>query len=45
VGDFPLTLSFGVVQRFDEEQQSRMLARADHALYGSKTAGKNEITG
>lgn len=45
VGDFQLTLSFGVVQRFDEEQQTGLLARADQALYRSKTAGKNFISG
>lgn len=45
VGDFQLTLSFGVVQRFDEEQQTGLLARADQALYRSKVAGKNVISG
>ncbi|MCU1763014.1 diguanylate cyclase [Pseudomonas sp. 14P_8.1_Bac3] len=45
VGDFRLTLSFGVAQRFDEEQQTGLLARADQALYRSKVAGKNVITG
>lgn len=45
VGDFRLTLSFGVVQRFDEEQQTGLLARADQALYQSKVAGKNVISG
>jgi diguanylate cyclase (GGDEF)-like protein/PAS domain S-box-containing protein len=45
VGDFQLTLSFGVVQRFDEEQQTGLLARADQALYRSKLAGKNVISG
>jgi diguanylate cyclase (GGDEF)-like protein len=45
VGDFPITMSFGVVQRFDEEQQTGLLARADQALYRSKIAGKNVISG
>lgn len=44
VGDFRLTLSFGVVQRFDEEQQTGLLARADQALFRSKVAGKNVIS-
>ncbi|MDB5992886.1 MAG: diguanylate cyclase [Pseudomonas sp.] len=45
VGDFQLTLSFGVVQRFEEEHQTGLLARADQALYRSKFAGKDGITG
>jgi diguanylate cyclase (GGDEF)-like protein/PAS domain S-box-containing protein len=45
VGDFQVTMSFGVVQRFDEEQQTGLLARADQALYRSKIAGKNVISG
>jgi PleD family two-component response regulator len=40
-----MTLSFGVAQRFDEEQQTGLLARADQALYRSKVAGKNVISG
>lgn len=44
VGDFRLTLSFGVVQRCDDEQQSGLLARADQALFRSKVAGKNVIS-
>lgn len=44
VGDFRLTLSFGVVQRYDEEQQTGLLARADQALFRSKVAGKNVIS-
>ena len=44
VGDFQVTMSFGVVQRFDEEQQTGLLARADQALYRSKIAGKNVIS-
>lgn len=45
VGDFNVTMSFGVVQRFDEEQQTGLMARADQALYRSKIAGKNVISG
>jgi diguanylate cyclase (GGDEF)-like protein/PAS domain S-box-containing protein len=45
VGDFAVTMSFGVVQRFDEEQQTGLMARADQALYRSKIAGKNVISG
>lgn len=45
VGDFQVTMSFGVVQRFEEEQQTGLLARADQALYRSKIAGKNVISG
>ncbi|WP_160109064.1 sensor domain-containing diguanylate cyclase [Pseudomonas izuensis] len=44
VGDFQVTMSFGVVQRFDEEQQTGLMARADQALYRSKIAGKNVIS-
>jgi len=45
VGDFQVTMSFGVVQRFDEEQQTGLMTRADQALYRSKIAGKNVISG
>jgi diguanylate cyclase (GGDEF)-like protein len=45
VGDFQVTMSFGVVQRFEEEQQTGLMARADQALYRSKIAGKNVISG
>lgn len=45
VGDFQITMSFGVVQRFDHEQQAALLHRADQALYRSKLAGKNVICG
>ncbi|WP_367374271.1 sensor domain-containing diguanylate cyclase [Pseudomonas lini] len=44
VGDYQVTMSFGVVQRFEEEQQTGLLARADQALYRSKIAGKNVIS-
>ncbi|MHC8337677.1 sensor domain-containing diguanylate cyclase [Pseudomonas sp. HLT2-19-2] len=45
IGDFKVSMSFGVVQRFEEEQQTGLLARADQALYRSKIAGKNVISG
>jgi diguanylate cyclase (GGDEF)-like protein len=45
VGDFQVTMSFGVVQRFEDEQQTGLMARADQALYRSKISGKNVITG
>ncbi|MVV47739.1 sensor domain-containing diguanylate cyclase [Pseudomonas sp. PB120] len=45
VGDYQVTMSFGVVQRFEDEQQTGLLARADQALYRSKIAGKNVISG
>lgn len=45
VGDFRVTMSFGVVQRFEEEQKTGLMARADQALYRSKIAGKNVISG
>lgn len=45
VGEFQVTMSFGVVQRFEEEQKTGLLARADQALYRSKVAGKNVISG
>lgn len=44
VGDFQVSMSFGVVQRFDEEQKTGLMARADQALYRSKIAGKNVIS-
>ncbi|MFY0732028.1 sensor domain-containing diguanylate cyclase [Pseudomonas sp. NFX15] len=44
VGDFRLTMSFGVVQRVDDEQPASLMARADVALYRSKVAGKNGIS-
>lgn len=45
VGEFQVTMSFGVVQRFEEELQTGLLGRADQALYRSKIAGKNVISG
>lgn len=43
VGDFQVTMSFGVVQRRGDEQHTMLLDRADQALYRSKVAGKNVI--
>ena len=43
VGDFRITMSFGVVQRLDGEQHSALLERADQVLYRAKMAGKNVI--
>lgn len=44
VGDCRLTMSYGVVQRLDGEDQDALLARADKALYRAKRAGKNAIS-
>ncbi|SFH08176.1 diguanylate cyclase [Pseudomonas sp. NFACC45] len=43
VGDFQVTMSFGVVQRREDEPHTMLLDRADQALYRSKVAGKNVI--
>ena len=43
VGDCRLTLSYGVVQWQEGEDQHALLARADKALYRAKAAGKNAI--
>ena len=44
MGDFKVTLSFGVVERREGEQQADLVGRADQALYRSKAAGKNMIS-
>ncbi|MGN8262017.1 diguanylate cyclase [Pseudomonas sp. SMSB3] len=44
VGECRLTMSYGVVQRHDGEDQQALLARADQALYRAKDAGKNAIS-
>lgn len=44
VGDFKVTMSFGVVELFEEEQRASLVNRADQALYRSKAAGKNMIS-
>lgn len=41
VGDCRLTMSYGVVQREEGEDQHALLARADKALYRAKGSGKN----
>ncbi|MFK3771218.1 diguanylate cyclase domain-containing protein [Pseudomonas sp. NPDC089406] len=43
VGDCRLTMSYGVVQWCDGENQQGLLARADQALYRAKAAGKNIV--
>ncbi|WP_264316437.1 MULTISPECIES: diguanylate cyclase [Pseudomonas] len=43
VGDCRLTMSYGVVQWQEGEDQHALLARADTALYRAKDAGKNAI--
>ncbi|QXI37111.1 sensor domain-containing diguanylate cyclase [Pseudomonas xantholysinigenes] len=43
VGDCQLTMSYGVVQWQDGEDQRDLLVRADKALYQAKAAGKNVI--
>ncbi|MNN15731.1 putative diguanylate cyclase YdaM [compost metagenome] len=43
VGDCRLTMSYGVVQWQEGEDQHDVLARADKALYRAKGAGKNAV--
>ncbi|WP_060481411.1 diguanylate cyclase domain-containing protein [Pseudomonas sp. NBRC 111119] len=43
VGDWPLTMSYGVVQWQEGDDRQSVLARADKALYRAKGAGKNAI--
>ncbi|MND46745.1 putative diguanylate cyclase YdaM [compost metagenome] len=43
VGDCRLTMSYGVVQWREGEDQHALLARADKALYRAKGTGKNAI--
>lgn len=45
LGEFKITMSFGVVQRVEGEQQTELMERVDRALYRSKAAGKNMISG
>lgn len=45
VGDFKVTMSFGIVQRLEDEHRAGLVGRADQALYRSKAAGKNMISG
>ena len=44
VGECRLTMSYGVVQWQQGEDQEALLARADKALYRAKDAGKNTIS-
>jgi diguanylate cyclase (GGDEF)-like protein len=41
--ELPLTVSGGVAEALDGDTQDSLLARADSALYESKTAGRNRI--
>ncbi|MBV4533581.1 diguanylate cyclase [Pseudomonas sp. SWRI107] len=43
VGECRLTMSYGVVQWREGENQHSLLARADQALYRAKAAGKNIV--
>lgn len=43
MGDYQLTMSYGVVERREGEGQQQLLSRADQALYRAKSAGKNCI--
>lgn len=44
IGESQLTMSYGVVQRLEGEDQAQMLARADQALYRAKAAGKDRVS-
>jgi len=44
VGDFKVTLSFGIVERLNDESPASLMARADQALYRSKAAGKDVVS-
>ncbi|MNR66569.1 diguanylate cyclase [compost metagenome] len=43
IGEYQLTMSYGVVQRLDGEDQAQLMARADSALYRAKTTGKDRV--
>ena len=38
-----ITFSAGVTQRLPDESQADAIARADHAMYQAKQAGKNRV--
>jgi diguanylate cyclase (GGDEF)-like protein len=42
-GDYRMTVSIGVVMIAPDEALTTALARADHALYAAKTAGRNRV--
>jgi diguanylate cyclase (GGDEF)-like protein/PAS domain S-box-containing protein len=44
IGECQLTMSYGVVQRLDGEDQAQLMARADSALYRAKTTGKDRVS-
>ncbi|MDE1167270.1 MAG: diguanylate cyclase [Pseudomonas sp.] len=44
-GHFKVSLSVGVVERADNETQAELVARCDRALYQSKAAGKDQVSG
>ncbi|MGH7463104.1 MAG: GGDEF domain-containing protein, partial [Longimicrobiales bacterium] len=44
LGKFKVTMSFGVVQRVEDEQQGHLMERVDRALYRSKVAGKDRVS-
>ena len=39
----PVTISVGVAQRARDEEQDRLLSRADRALYRAKEAGRDQV--
>ncbi len=39
----PLTISFGVAERSEGESAAGLRARADHALYVAKAAGRDRV--
>jgi diguanylate cyclase (GGDEF)-like protein len=43
VGNYRMTVSIGLVLIEQDEQLTTALARADHALYAAKTAGRNRV--
>jgi GGDEF domain-containing protein len=39
----PITISGGVAMAIEGDTQDTLLARADHALYAAKSAGRNSV--